>query len=99
MRFKSAVILLLRYLVMWSSNWLEFTHVLTYFVTGRMKSFFRIFVLFSTKLGFFFNFHVKTENITFYSCINYMFTVDILVSFNESATTQQLQFIFSQFIQ
>lgn len=41
-RFKSGVILLLRYLVMslkqaHNSNWFtEFMHVLTYFVTGRI---------------------------------------------------------------
>lgn len=48
-RFKSGVILLLRYLVMslkHNCNWLEFTHVLTYFATGRMESF--MVVLFST---------------------------------------------------
>lgn len=50
-RFKSGVVLLLRNLVMslkHNSNWLEFTHVLTYFVTGRMESF--MVVLFSPEL-------------------------------------------------
>lgn len=60
-RFRSAVILLLRYLVMslkqaHNSNWLVFMHVLTYFVNGGMNSFTSMAVLFSS--------YMKKQNIT-----------------------------------